>query len=349
MKRIICVVLLALLLPLTVFAQEPVPQEIQQFLDEPGVSSQQFSAATLPELVKSGWRLVKEQAEKPLRLLIQALGIALVGAVALALAPQKEWAQPLESICVLGVFGFTLSPALELVGTISNSITQWQTYLVSFVPVFSGVMFSCGQPTQAAVYSGMFLTMSAFSAQLICAVALPVLQIYLALNTASGLCSISGLSDGCAFLAKAVKWVLGLISILFSAVLGLQSVLASNADSLAIKTGQFLISSSIPFVGGVASDAMGSVISGLKVLKGSLGFAAIAMLAVSFVPILVQCMGYYVAYCLGGAASKAFGLDRAGKVMEGMGQAIGLCISFLVFFFMLVVLSTALMIITGGG
>ena len=139
------------------------------------------------------------------------------------------------------------------------------------------------------------------------------------------------------------------MSVLFGAVLGLQSVLAQNADTLAMKTGKFLISSSIPVVGSVASDAMGSVLSGLRVLKGSLGFAAIAVLAIDFLPILLQSAFYYLAYQLGGAVSKAFGLNRAGRVLEGMGQAIGICVSFLVFFFMLVVLSTALMITMGGG
>ena len=37
-----------------------------------------------------------------------------------------------------------------------------------------------------------------------------------------------------------------------------------------------------------------------------------------------------------------------GSVLEGMGQAVGICISFLVFFFMLVVIATALMILAGG-
>lgn len=348
MKKLFCCLALLVLLPLCAHAQE-LPQDVEHFLDEPGVSAEEFRQFSLGDLVKSALAALKEQAEQPVRLLVQVLGAALLGAVALALAPQKEWQQPLESICVLGMFAFSLQPALGLVKTVSDCVVQWQTYLVSFVPVFSGVLVSCGQPGQAAIYSGMFLTMAAFAAQLITTAALPVLQVYLALNTAAGLCSVGGLSDGCSLMAKSVKWLLGLISILFSAVLGLQSALAQGTDSLAMKTGQFLVSSSIPIVGSVASDAMSSVLSGLKVLKGSLGFAAIAVLTVSFLPILLQSVGYYIAYYLGGAAAKAFGLSRAGSVLEGMGQAVGICISFLVFFFMLVVIATALMILAGGG
>ena len=350
MKRFLCICLLLCLLPLAVLAaEEELQQEIRQALEQPGVSAQEFQQLSFTELVGGFVKEVKAQAQKPVKLLAQLLGAALLGAAALALAPQGTWAQPLESVCVLGVFTLSLAPALELVTTVSECIQGWQAYLISFVPVFSGVLVSCGQPTQAVVYSGMFLTMANFSAQVICAAALPVLQVYLALNTAGGLCGAGGISDGCELLAKTVKWMLGLVSILFSTVLGLQSVLAHNTDSLAMKTGKFLLSSGIPVVGGVASDAMGSVLSGLQVVKGSLGFAAIAVLAIGFVPILLQSLGYYIAYQLGGAAAKAFGLGRAGGVLQGMGQAVGICVSFLVFFFMLVVLATALMIVSGGG
>lgn len=350
MKRILCILFLLLVLPAVVFAEgEALPPDVQQALDEPGITAEEFQQASLGEMLSTLLKTARQQFEKPVRLLVQLLGAALLGAVALALASQGDWSGPLESVCVLGMFTVSLAPALELVNTVSESVARWQVYLVSFVPVFSGVVASCGQPTQAMVYSGMFLTMANFSAQVICAAALPVLQVYLALNTAGGLCGIGGVADGCELLAKAVKWLLGLVSVLFGAVLGLQSVLAQNADTLAMKTGKFLISSSIPVVGSVASDAMGSVLSGLRVLKGSLGFAAIAVLAIDFLPILLQSAFYYLAYQLGGAVSKAFGLNRAGRVLEGMGQAIGICVSFLVFFFMLVVLSTALMITMGGG
>ena len=351
MKRLLCILLLLLVLPAAVFARDEaaLPSDVQQALDAPGITADEFQQASLGQMLQALLAAARQQVDKPVRLLAQLLGAALLGAVALALAPQGDWSGPLESVCVLGMFTVSLAPALELVNMVSTSITQWQAYLVSFVPVFSGVVASCGQPTQAMVYSGMFLTMANFSAQVICAAALPVLQVYLALNTAGGLCGIGGVADGCELLAKTVKWMLGLVSVLFGAVLGLQSVLAQNADTLAMKTGKFLISSSIPVVGSVASDAMGSVLSGLRVLKGSLGFAAIAVLAIDFLPILILSAFYYLAYQLGGAASKAFGLNRAGRVLEGMGQAVGICVSFLVFFFMLVVLSTALMITLGGG
>lgn len=338
-----------LLLPLHTAAAQDVPNEIEDILEKPGITAEEFRQMDLSQMLEKLKNTFAPGQDHPIHLMARIVGAVLFSAAVLSLSPQQEWQSALETICVMGIFLFTLGPALRIAAQVGGCVLEWRNYLVSFVPVFSGVLVSCGQPGQAAIYGGMFLTMAVFAAQLIATVIMPVLQVYIALNTASGICGVGGLSEGCALMAKGIKWALGLLSVLFSAVLGLQSALAQTTDNLAMKTGRFLISSGIPVVGGMASEAMGSVLSGLKVLKGTLGFAAVAVLTIAFLPLLLESGGCCIAYYLGGAVSRAFGLDKAGKVLEGMGQAVGLCVSFLVFFFILVVLATALMILVGGG
>lgn len=84
-------------------------------------------------------------------------------------------------------------------------------------------------------------------------------------------------------------------------------------------------------------------------VKGSLGFAAIAVLCAAFIPLMLRCVAYRLLLGAAGLVAKAFGLSRSGSVLEGVASGVGLCMAFLVFFFMLVVLSTALMIMTGNG
>ncbi len=336
--------MLLLVLPLHAAAAEGPPDEIEDILEKPGITAEEFQKMDLSGVLQKIKGSLAPGKDHPVHLMARIVGAVLFSAAVLSLAPQQEWQNVLETVCVMAIFLFTLGPALRLAARVGECVLEWRNYLASFVPVFSGVLVSCGQPGQAAVYGGMFLTMAVFSAQLIATVVMPVLQVYIALNTASGICGVGGLSEGCALMAKGIKWVLGLLSVLFSAVLGLQSALAQTTDNLAMKTGRFLVSSGIPVVG-----SMGSVLSGLKVLKGSLGFAAVAALSIAFLPLLLESGGCCIAYYLGGAVSRAFGLDKAGKVLEGMGQAVGLCVSFLVFFFILVVLATALMILMGGG
>lgn len=346
MKRLFCILFLLISFPFVAFAQEDIPSEAQTILDEAGITAEEFQSFSLDDLLSPLIESAKQQIQKPLQLFCYLLTGILLSSAVMTFLPGDD---TIETICVLGVLGLTLSPVLNLVTSISTQISDWQTYLISFVPVFSGVMITCGQITQATVYSGMFLTMTAFVSQTIRTIAMPIVQVLIALTAASGICTVQGLSDGCKLLNKSVKWIMSILSILFTAVLGLQSVLAQNTDNLAIKAGRFILSSGIPIVGSVASEAMESVLCSLKILKGSLGFAAIAAITIAFTPILLQSMGFHLAFSFGHATAKAVGLNRIAKILDGIGQSIGLCISFLIIYFMLIVLCTALMILTGGG
>ena len=130
MRRILCVILLLLMLPAVVFAEgDALPPDVQQALDEPGITAEEFQQASLGDMLGALLETARQQLEKPVRLLVQLLGAAVLGAVALALAPQGDWSGPLESVCVLGMFTVSLAPALELVNAVSESIAQWRCIL----------------------------------------------------------------------------------------------------------------------------------------------------------------------------------------------------------------------------
>ncbi len=345
-----CLLMLGLVLAFPVQAHAlDMPEEVQNVLDEAPISASAFSQMNLFQLLSGLLDQWKAQLRQPVQLLSHGVVFLLVGAAVSLLAPSEQWREMLETVILAGAFIMFSQPIFDLMGQVTQAIQDWYTYLVGFVPVLSGVMLSCGQGGSAMIYSGMFLTMANFSAQIVHTAAMPLLQIYLALSAAAGLCGVDGLQDGCEMLGKAVRWILKFVSTLFGTVLGLQTILAHSADNLAFKAGRFVVSSTIPVVGTAASDAMGSVVSALKVLKGSLGFAAVAVLAAAFLPLLLRCIAYACTVGMCAALAKACGFERGGEALKGMAQSVSLCISFLVFFFMLVVLATALMILTGTG
>ena len=153
--------------------------------------------------------------------------------------------------------------------------------------------------------------------------------------------------DAAKLLLKAAKWMVSLISMLLGGVLGLQSLLAQGSDSLALQTGRFL-TGSIPIVGQLASSAAGSVLAGLRVLKGTLGAAAIGFLVIQFGPVLLQCAVYELCLRLSGALAEALGLESSRDVLNGLAEGVGLCMAILILFFLMVVLVTAFMILLGG-
>ena len=117
-------------------------------------------------------------------------------------------------------------------------------------------MVSCGQAGTAAVYGGLFLGFANLIAALLCNFGVPILQLLLVLN-ACGIMEtpvdFSALTKG---IAKWGRWLLTFCATVFGTLLTLQSVFAQSTDTLALKTGKFLLSSSIPVVGKAVSDAL---------------------------------------------------------------------------------------------
>ena len=81
---------------------------------------------------------------------------------------------------------------------------------------------------------------------------------------------------------------------------------------------------------------MGSVLAGLKMLKGTVGFAVIAVIAASFLPLLIQCCAYHLVFSAGNIVASATGGTKSAKLLSGLSDCVSLYISMVVFFSLIV-------------
>ena len=236
-----------------------------------------------------------------------------------------------------------------LIAQMETALSECKAYLASFVPVFASVLVSCGQAGSAAVYSGLFFTAALFVCDVLCNAGLPAVRIFLAFHATGcvgGGVDLSGLASS---LCRASKWALGLCATLFGALISLQGVFAQSADTLALKTGKFVLGSSIPVVGKAVSDAMGSILAGLKMLKGGVGFAAVAVVGAAFLPMMLHCVAYQFFFAALQSVAGALELRRTEKLLGGLGQCAGLLLAMAFFFCFVVVSATLVMILLGNG
>lgn len=94
---------------------------------------------------------------------------------------------------------------------------------------------------------------------------------------------------------------------------------------------------------------MGSVLAGLKMLKGTVGFAVIAVIAASFLPLLIQCCAYHLVFSAGKHRGVGNGRHQSAKLLSGLSDCVSLYISMVVFFSLIVISSTLVMILLGNG
>ena len=97
-----------------------------------------------------------------------------------------------------------------------------------------------------------------------------------------------GITDG---VAKGIRgifsFLIGITSLLIVGILGVQTVIAVSADNLALKSAKYAISGMIPVVGGTVSGALSALISGVKLLSGTVGaVSTVALLSVVSLPLI---------------------------------------------------------------
>lgn len=329
--------------------QPALPQEVADLADQ-GQQAQNLWQQGAGEVLQSLWQHFSGKVTQPLQLFLR-MGLLLVFA-AVAAAPASGGDRPflplVEMVCFLACAGLCIQPLQQLAEQTRQQILACKSLLLGSVPVLASVLAGGGQPASAAVFSGFFLSAGLVLAELAAGLALPLVQILLALHTAAGACEFVGVGAAASLAQRTVKWLLGLVSALFAALLGVQNIVAGASDSLAMKTGKFLLSSSIPIVGQAVSGAVGAVNAGLKAARSAAGLGLLASVTGCFLPVVLQSLAFWMA--LSAAAALARGLDcgRCAALLKGAAGCASLCGLILLFYALPVLLATVAMMNAGG-
>lgn len=330
-------------------AAEEIPQQAQQILSGTDLSPVTVGNWQLDDVFAWLADLAGNQLDKPIRFGLQAAGYLLLSGVLGLLAGGERWQKCVDALAVLGFGTLSLNAVMTLVDSVAVAAQDCQNYLISFVPVFSGVAAVGGQTAGALVYSGMFFTVSGFLSAFIKTILLPVMQIYFCFASCACIWGNAGIAEAAALFSRCLHGLLKICGALFGLILGVQNVLAGTVDNAAVRTGKSALQGFIPVVGDTAAAALSGAVAAVQLLKGSLALAALLALAGAFVPVFMQCLFYTVAFAGAGIVASGTGQKQCTQVCRLYGEGAKLCASVLVLYFFMVFLSTALLLISGNG
>lgn len=357
MKKIILIFVMVFIFITPVYAAQQtnndieVPTQWQEIFDDAPFNIEDLKGLNFPQIILKLSDIFGDNIQKPIKLFSKIIILLLFASIARGFFPSglnQATNNVLDTIVTLAVFTLCATPVLNLINDMISTIDTTKTYLSGFVPVFASVLVSCGQIGSAAVYSGFFFSTVMLIANFLCSFGLPAIRMLFALSIVDGVCNVFDFSKLSAMFMKLAKWALMIGSTVFIVIIGLQTTFADAADTLAIKTGKLLFSAGIPVIGRAISDAMSSVYTGLKMIKGTAGIALVGVIAVSYIPLFAQAILYYVILNVSSAIAGATGNKSCGKMFTGIGDGITLSMLFLLFFCTMAVLATIFMVFTGG-
>ena len=215
----------------------------------------------------------------------------------------------------------------SLVNLAVTTVTEISEYGKLLLPVMTTAMAGQGRvSTSAALYAGTAL-FDALLTALIGKLLTPVVYIFLVLAVACSAVSEDVLKN----LRNNVKWIISwslkTVLYIYTGYISITGVVSGTTDAAALKAAKLTISSVVPVVGSILSDASEAVLVSAGSLKNAAGiYGLFAIIAIWIQPFLKIGIHYLLLKATG-AVSSIFSCKSSTELMQDFSSALALLLA----------------------
>ena len=191
-------------------------------------------------------------------------------------------------VAYVSVGAVILAVLTNVLQTGFSAIAQMQKQMQIVCPILLTLMAASGGAVSAGVFRPAVAFLSSGICELFTAVVLPTSVVVIALTFAGNL-SPEVRCEKLGGLFKSVnKWLIGLTLGLFTLFLTVQGIASAQYDGISLRTIKYLVSGSVPIVGGFLSGGVDLVLAGRSLIKSALGsFSVFLLFATILRPVLL--------------------------------------------------------------
>lgn len=232
----------------------------------------------------------------------------------------------------LCLYGAVVGAGWAAVSAMVEYFSQLELLMGGMLPMMS-VMYTLGGNLSRATVGNSVLSVGLGVCRSVCAgMAPPLFGACMAMTLPAVVESGVDLSRLSAHLKHAYTSVLGLLTFVLTLCLGAQSLIASRADSLAMRSGRYAIGQMIPIVGGALSGSLDTLAAGVGLLRGLAGTCGVVLLLICCLPVLLRMLLLRMIFdlCAGlaqlmGCAPEGAVLAEASSLFGYMAAAVAMC------------------------
>ena len=251
-----------------------------------------------------------------------------------------------------GVLTVALISARSLWSVINASVSALKgcsAFMLSFTPAFAGIVTVSGMAA-TAVKSSALLIAAAQGLSMLCSYfILPLIGGYLAVSICSGVSPFLNGIEIAGAIKKAAMFAEGLILAVFTGVMSIQTAVNSAADTVSLRTAKFLLGSGVPVAGTALSEAASTVISGIKLLKSTVGIWGVVAVAVIMLPILCELISWRLVLNFVSAVSQMLGGNSISSLLKSADTVLSLLVGLILTVSATFIISLTVVVKAGGG
>lgn len=329
------------------------PDETVENLENAGIpsaSEEYMTDMDISQMLSSVMEITAEESRQPLKIgtavIAAILLTALLGGLRDSLADGRTTQTAYTAVSVFAAFT-VLTPLLAYFNDVINTIKGANNFERGFIPVFAAVLAASGQTVTASGSAAAILTVSEIASGILCGTVVPFIRILTAVSAVTSATPDLNIDSVVTFAEKCIKWLLGILATVLVAALTISGMVTAAADTVAGKAVKFVVSGSVPVIGGAVGEALASVKSCIALLKTSVGAFGIIACAYVFLPVIIRGILWKLMLELCSGAADLFSAGAISKLLRSLASSVGMLISVCILFMILLTVSAAAVTVAG--
>lgn len=316
-----------------------------------GIDYNSINDLTFEKIISEIISAAANQSANPLKAFISIIAVMLLSSMLGTLKSSLENSRMQQIIDVVATLCITSALVVPVSNTVLHTteiIVTASNFMLAYIPIMLVVMVSSGQAVSGSAYYSMMIMAGQGVSQIASNVIAPLLNAFLGISIASAVSPNMNLSGITSFIGKIIKWLLGFVMTIFTALLSFKQIITTSLDNVSTRAVRFTLTSLVPVVGSALSDAYKTVQSSVNLLKSGLGVFVIISTAVVFLPVIAECLLWVLSIGLSKAAGEVLNLSQPCKVLEAVSTVVTTLLAIIFCIMAVYIISTAVVLMMGG-
>ncbi|MBE6761889.1 MAG: hypothetical protein E7551_06340 [Ruminococcaceae bacterium] len=281
----------------------------------------------------------------PLKTALSIIGILLIFASFEGVLEQN---QNNMSIFVCFVASIVATqPIYSLMESVKEAIQSLSTFMLSLVPVYTGIMLSLGKTMASSGFSTLLLGASEVIAYLVSYLFVPISGAVMCLAVCGGISPVLGILRLSEWIKKCSTWAMGIATTIFLGILSLQNTFSSAADGLGIRASKAMLSSTIPIMGPAIAETISTARGCLNILRSGVGIYAVIAIGILALPVITELILWRFSMWVSSAVAEMFGIKQVELLLRSVDFCLSVLLAAVCFTALLFVIALA-MTFSGG-
>jgi stage III sporulation protein AE len=289
----------------------------------------------------------KSALRAPFVMLGKIIAVTLLGVIIRSVSANEDTlSKVFEIICVVCTVAIITDTVKNSFQSVQDSINGINTYLIAYLPVYSGITAAGGNVIGSNGYLAIMLFVCEIMGTIASRILLPFLSMVLAVTLVSAINPRLNFTDVANSVKKVVTVGLGLLMTVFTGIMAIQGITGAAADNVSTKALKFAASSFIPVIGNSVSEAYSTVKGSLGIIRSTVGSIGIIVLFLIIIKPVITIMAVKFSIFLAKCVNDIFGRAQISGLLKSVNSVLSIAVSIIIAYALIFTVATTVLMMT---